>query len=405
MKKVQILSWAFFLLLAALLLGLSACTSRDRVPAPAETAEPTTGLQPTPTPDQTPTPTPEPDYPPMGPVTVDGTPLASGSVNIGEIAYVSAPEYLNALGVEVTEKGDTLSFTWRKSEISLTVGRDDLLRDGAPQKLDGAVLRYHGEPWLPVRSVNAALVISSFDDEENNHLYCTPGAGDWALAEGYTVPVIMYHGVDDYYHDNEELYCLRKDMREQLQYYVDNGFQCIWFEDLEHIEDYDKPIILTFDDGMTNNYTNLLPLLKEFNLKATFFVITRGYEKWGDMYMTDEMIKEVSECGLVSVQSHSHNHAEMHTLSILAQTKELAQSKMRITRITGKEPFVFCYPRGSWNINTLQLMPDYFRFGVDMGGKVYVTGSDPLKITRFYVKRYYTAKNVDEMFQRAGLYQ
>ena len=404
MKQSKRFRRTVLLLLIAALLALSACTSREQAADIMEEAEPTPEITAAPTPVPTPTPTPEPDYPAMGPVTVDGTALASGSVNIGEIAYVSASEYLDALGLEVTEKGDTLSFTWRKSEISLTVGRDDLLRDGAPQKLDGAVLRYHGEPWLPVRSVNAALVISSFDDEENNHLYCTPGAGDWALPEGYTVPVIMYHGVDDYYHDNEELYCLRKDILEQFQYYVDNGFDCIWFEDLEHIEDYDKPIILTFDDGMTNNYTNLLPLLKQFNLKATFFVITNGYEKWGDMYMTDEMIKEVSECGLVSIQSHSHSHAEMHTLSVLAQRREMEQSKMRITRITGKEPFVFCYPRGSWNIYTLQEIPNYYRFGVDMGGKVYVTGSDPFKITRFYIKRYYTAQNVDEMFQRAGLY-
>ena len=401
MMKTQLFRRTVLLLLIAALLVLSACSNREELAKPVETAAPA----PDPTPVPTPTAKPEPTYPPLGPVTVDGTPLAGGSVNIGEIAYVSAAEYLQALGVEVTEKGDTLSFTWRRSEISLTVGRGELLRDGAAQELDGDVLRYHGEVWLPVRSVNAALAISSFDDAENNHLYCTPGAGDWVLPEGYTVPVIMYHGVDDFYHDNEELYCLRKDMREQLQYYVDNGFECIWFEDLEHIEDYKKPIILTFDDGMTNNYTNLMPLLREFNLKATFFVITNGYQKWGDMYMTDAMIKEVSESGLVSVQSHSHSHAEMHTLSVKAQTFELEQSKLRITRITGKEPFVFCYPRGAWNIYTLQLMPDYFRFGVDMGGKVYVTGSDPLKITRFYVKRYYTAKNVEEMFKRAGLYQ
>lgn len=402
MNKTQIIRRTLLLLfVAALLLGLSACTSRDMAPETVETPVPTV----VPTPEPTPTPTPEPDYPALGPVTVDGTELASGSVAVNDIAYVSAAEYLEALGVEPTEKGDTLSFPWRKGEISLTVGMDILLRDGTREPLDGAVLRYHGQVWLPVRSVNNGLDISSFNDEENNHLYCTPGAGDWVLPEGYTVPVIMYHGVDDYYHENEELYCLRKDILEQFQYYVDNGFDCIWFEDLEHIEDYDKPIILTFDDGMTNNYTNLLPLLKQFNLKATFFVITNGYEKWGDMYMTDEMIREVSECGLVSVQSHSHNHAEMHTLNIRGQTAELEQSKLRITRITGKEPFVFCYPRGAWNINTLQLMPDYYRFGVDMGGKVYVTGSDPLKITRFYIKRYFTAQNVDDMFQRAGLYQ
>lgn len=388
-------------LLIAALLVLTACSSREELAKPVETAAPA----PEPTPVPTPTAKPEPTYPPLGAVTVDGTPLSAGSVAVGEIAYVSAAEYLSALGVEPTETGDTLSFSWRRSEISLTVGGDELLRDDTAAKLEGRVLRYQGGIWLPVRSVNEALEISSYDDEEYNHLYCTPGAGDWALAEGYTVPIMMYHGVDDFTHENAELYCLKKDMYEQLRYYVDNGYDCIWFEDLEHIEDYDKPIILTFDDGMTNNYTNLLPMLRQLQVKATFFVITNGYGKWGDMYMTDEMIKEVSESGLVSVQSHSNSHAEMHTLGVKGQTEELALSKLRITRITGKEPFVFCYPRGDWNIFTLELMPDYYRFGIDMGGKVYVTGSNPLKIKRFYVKRFYTAENVDDMLKGAGLYQ
>lgn len=33
-------------------------------------------------------------------------------------------------------------------------------------------------------------------------------------------------------------------MREQLQYLQDNGYDTIFFSDLTHLEDYDKPVIL-----------------------------------------------------------------------------------------------------------------------------------------------------------------
>ena len=48
----------------------------------------------------------------------------------------------------------------------------------------------------------------------------------------------------------------------------------IFFSDLTHLSDYQKPILLTFDDGYDGNYTNLFPLLQEYNMKATIFVVS-----------------------------------------------------------------------------------------------------------------------------------
>ena len=71
-------------------------------------------------------------------------------------------------------------------------------------------------------------------------------------------------------------------------------------------EDYEKPVILTFDDGYDDNYTELFPLLQKYNAKATIFVIPKAI---GTPHkMTAEQIYELSRSGLVSIQSHTYSH-------------------------------------------------------------------------------------------------
>ncbi len=91
------------------------------------------------------------------------------------------------------------------------------------------------------------------------------------------IPVLMYHSID--YEKNNELRIPKDKFREQMQYLKDNGFHPITLDELYsnivfNTTLQDKPIVLTFDDGYSDNYTNAYPVLKEFGFKATVFVIT-----------------------------------------------------------------------------------------------------------------------------------
>lgn len=391
-----------------LLLCLSLCAAlllcacgQSAEPAVEPVAEPTPTAAPTPTPAPAPTPTPEPDYPAGDAVTVDGTELGEGRLIDGALC-VRLDDFLAAAGIDAETDGETLRFRWRKADVSLDLGSGALLR-GETETALGALPLWHGERYVPVESLCGALDISLFYDEEYAHLYCTSAAGDWSVPEGYAVPVFMYHGVSDAIWGEAELFCSPSQIAEQFQWLNDNGYDTIWFSDLEHVEDYDKPILLTFDDGMLNNYTELYPLLEAYQIKATFFIVSSFTDGHDKNYMTAEQVAELAESGLVDIQSHSYSHPELYRLGAAEQEFQLAQSKLDLVRLTGREPYVLCYPRGCENQTTRQLVEAYYRFGVKMGGPLYVTGDDETLIYRFYIRRFFGAATIAELLARNGL--
>jgi peptidoglycan/xylan/chitin deacetylase (PgdA/CDA1 family) len=72
---------------------------------------------------------------------------------------------------------------------------------------------------------------------------------------------------------------IKKEMLiEQFEYLKKNNYQTLWLSDIDAIRANKqlfspKSIVLTFDDGFLDNYTELYPLLKEYDFKAVLFVV------------------------------------------------------------------------------------------------------------------------------------
>jgi peptidoglycan/xylan/chitin deacetylase (PgdA/CDA1 family) len=65
---------------------------------------------------------------------------------------------------------------------------------------------------------------------------------------------------------------------QQLNYLKENNFVTLFLSDIEKIEKEggklpSKSVVLTFDDGFLDNYTEVYPLLQEYNFKAVCFMV------------------------------------------------------------------------------------------------------------------------------------
>lgn len=381
------------LLVLILLLGcLCACTQEPPKPVTVSTAAlETVPSETVPVVTQTPLVYDEAPAASSKAVTVDGTEL-------DELYEASGTLYFRLAGCEVktthdgsfaqTDRGSTVFYGTASGKTSLTFDNETAAISIDGKKLDtqGTAL-YDGESWyLPLREYYAALGYTEFDDSEQSHLYYSILPDAAQIPGGCSVPILMYHAVSDNCWGIEELFVSPSSMEAQLQYLNDNGYTTIWFSDLEHIDEIEKPVILTFDDGYDDNYEYLFPLLKEYQCKATVFVIPTAIGK--NHKMTAEQIREMSDSGLVDIESHTMTHPDLDMLGYDDTEYELGQSKLEILRLTGKIPYVLCYPTGYNSSVTREVAAEYYSFGIIMNGGRYTTGTDLYLIPRHYVSRY-----------------
>lgn len=324
---------------------------------------------------------PEPELIPQEPpVVLQGKPVESFLID-GSL-FIRAADFAEAVGMTI-ESEEPLKLrgadTVELSEKRLTV-------NGEPYVQPMEEIVYRGEAYFPLLEMAEALRYPMWTDEESGITYITPSARAFEIPENVNVPVLMYHAVSDDMWGINELFVSPSSMDEQLAYLVENGYDAIWFEDLAHIADYDKPVILTFDDGYDDNYTELLPLLQKYNVKATVFVI--GNAVGMSHKMTEEQIREMAASGLVSIQSHGYTHDDMDVMGEETLEFELSETKKVITRMTGRIPYVLCYPTGKYSNLTLEVGARHYLFGIKMVGGQYNTSDDPFLVSRFYVSRY-----------------
>ena len=109
------------------------------------------------------------------------------------------------------------------------------------------------------------------------------------------------------------------------------------------VECEEKKVAISFDAAWGNDDTDeLINILKEYDVPATFFVVGA----WVDKY--PESVKALHDAGH-KVQNHSNTHPYMTKLSEQQMLAELSSCNEKIAAITGEKPLLFRPPYGDYN--------------------------------------------------------
>jgi peptidoglycan/xylan/chitin deacetylase (PgdA/CDA1 family) len=102
----------------------------------------------------------------------------------------------------------------------------------------------------------------------------------------------------------------------------------------EHVETNKKVVALTFDDGPTKNVDQILPLLKKYHAKATFFLIGNELKK------NPKEGKKIAEAGN-QIGNHTYSHQRMvfKSQSFIKEEIEKTDQLIRQTGYKGEIDF------------------------------------------------------------------
>jgi len=178
-----------------------------------------------------------------------------------------------------------------------------------------------------------------------------------------TVPVLLYHRVDNILADPVML-AVRPETFEEHIKYINKFYRPISLSELvKRIKNktlFGDEICVTFDDGYRDNLINALPILAKYGIPATIFVTTSNLGKqasfeWDMKYnnkdrasfLSEEEIFALAQHPLIEIGAHTHNHMRLSDLSEDCQLWEMEMSKNILESVTKKKVLHFAYPFGS----------------------------------------------------------
>ena len=158
--------------------------------------------------------------------------------------------------------------------------------------------------------------------------------------------ILMYHHIDIPPKDekNKKLWVNIKKFNQQMAYLKKHGYSSITFKDLmRHIQESSQlpedPVIITFDDGAENIYTNAFPILKKNGFKACIFLIAE------QSTLKIDQLKEMQIYG-IEFGSHTKTHPNLLEISSDRIREEILDSKKILEERLNTKIIVFAYPYG-----------------------------------------------------------
>lgn len=167
-----------------------------------------------------------------------------------------------------------------------------------------------------------------------------------------SVPILMFHHVEDLKTAEQEghksLTVGIDYFKKDLEYLKDNGYTTITPADLIAYFDNGKnlpikPVMLTFDDGYSDNGTEMYQAMLAAGAKGTIFLPTGLLNNPG--YLSWDKIREMAGSGLIYFGNHTWSHRNVGgSASVVENEIKTADTQLNDQGLNSSK--VFAYPYG-----------------------------------------------------------
>ncbi|QQG44137.1 MAG: polysaccharide deacetylase family protein [Candidatus Roizmanbacteria bacterium] len=179
------------------------------------------------------------------------------------------------------------------------------------------------------------------------------------------LPIVMYHYVE-YVKDKGDT--IRQSLNinpylfeGQLKNLKENRYTSYFARDIPmilkgKIKAPAKSIILTFDDGYKDFYTDAFPLLKKYKIKSTIYIVNNFIGRKD--FLNEDEIKELISSGLVEIGAHTTDHLYLKGLSKTMIRQQILESKQRLEEDFNIKVKTFAYPYGAFNSDVIDAVKE-----------------------------------------------
>jgi len=176
------------------------------------------------------------------------------------------------------------------------------------------------------------------------------------------IPILMYHSISHTANPAFKPFAVAPSLfADQMAYLYEQGYTPITVTQFVHaraaggITLPERPIVLTFDDGYADFFTEALPILKRYKFPATLYVTTAyidGTSRWlrweretMKPMLSWSQLQVICENG-IECGGHTHSHPQLDVLPLAVAQDEIQLCKSILEDHLQREVTSFAYPFG-----------------------------------------------------------
>lgn len=190
------------------------------------------------------------------------------------------------------------------------------------------------------------------------------------------VVVLAYHKIvpteikEKYYKNNKWIDTTER-FEEQMKFLFDHEYTTLSMNEYEKWRNGNKKIplktvMITIDDGDIETYYEIMPILKKYNFKATYFMIgekvkikSEKYHPEKQQFMGLDLIEKAKkEYPSIELQSHSYGMHRNNDKGPLVYSMSKNEISEDFDNMKFLDTNIYCYPYGALNDNILEVLEE-----------------------------------------------